>query len=353
MLEAGTPSPVVSQFSKDFLREPALREALQRYKREKGGDAPAVELMQALAVLPEFRRVVTGFRGEPGFQGAFLKLSKNPEIGAVLAGMTASLKRASARGGAGKVAAGRRSSALASSRSVSVSLPAAASFLTARGGESLASLAPNGATGSSRVAGWAAESDGAGAGPASAAPGASDSSEGNGDGMPELVAPSSAEQYRDASDYLASLFANAPKALRDALLYQCEVNNICDPLEACRAAGRYAECRKYCDTTPSCGGLLPPQTTETASTDKAGGDSETCAGADSGTEAAAASARASVFGAGSRGASKALSLVGSVGGNILDTLLDPIHGSIGKNFGKKSGSRKCDGAAGSGWSAKR
>lgn len=278
-LETGAPALVASKFTKAFLKEPVLRKALVDFRKEKGGDAPAVEFMERVGRLAEFRKVMSQFRGESGSQQAFLQLSKNPEIGAVLKGMTASLKGAgaSAVGGADKFAALRRSSSLSSSNSLASSLPAGASFRSTRGAGLLASAASVGATGSSRIGAGAAGTDGGGTGAGSGfnASNATGSGEQGGENLPQLAAPSSVDKNRNAGSYLASIFASAPKALRDALMHQCDANNICDPVAACEAAGLYDQCKAFCDATPSCSGMLPPQTTQTASTGNTGNGSGT------------------------------------------------------------------------------
>lgn len=274
-LESSVPAPVASTFAKAFIQEPVLRKAMDDFRREKGGKAPAVEFLQRVARLAEFRQVVSQFRSEPGFQRAFLQLAKTPGIDGVIRGVKAALKPSGVLAAAGPIERSgtlRRLSSLSSSRGLASTLAGGASFRATRGAGLVAA-----ASGAGPGSGAAASATGGNAGAeGSRGPGGynaagAEPGQLGGEALTKLAAPTSVDQTRDASRYLASIFASAPKHLREALEHQCFDNDICDPIAACQAAGLYDECKAFCDATPSCSGIIPPESTLASSTGETAG----------------------------------------------------------------------------------
>lgn len=268
LLDKTVEKPLAEKFAKAFMKEAPLQKAWEEY-RGKGGEVPAGEFLQQVARIPEFRQLVNQFRSEPGFKSAFLSLARNPEVdGALraLKGALASPASALAKAGAGKGADARRYSAAAGPRrSVSGTLPGSSQPAAARGSALVAS-APSGlrdAVGPTPISNnfgaaslGAPSTAGGGGGGGAWGPTNKGGSEG---GVSTKLGPvSTVSKYTDAGSFLESIFATAPKDLKDALLYQCFEKDICNPVEACIAAGMYDRCVAACNDNPACSGIIPP-----------------------------------------------------------------------------------------------
>lgn len=260
-LEKSAPAPVAASFAKAFLGHAPLKRVLARAKRE---NAPARDFLRRVTRLPQFRQLMREFRSEPGFQRAFLRLSREVEMNATARGESASASPV-----AGKRTDAPRNAFRQESRP---DTPAGeGSRASARG---LAGGGPPAARQSLDLAAWgytgalgprnvppppsvAAELTAGSEGPAgderTAASGAGRET------IRTLAPLASAGAGREAGPFLDSLFATAPRGLREALLYQCEVNELCDPVGACVAAGVFDLCVAACEANPACGdrGLFP------------------------------------------------------------------------------------------------
>lgn len=84
--------PVHKALTEAFEKDPPMRRALDGFRKERSGKAPAGEFMRALRPMPEFRQLLARFRGEPGFQGAFLKVMQHPELGRAMLGQVSAVK---------------------------------------------------------------------------------------------------------------------------------------------------------------------------------------------------------------------------------------------------------------------
>ena len=197
-LETSVPAPVASKFAKAFIQEPVLRKAMDDFRGEKGGKAPAVEFLQRVARLAEFRQVVSQFRSEPGFQRAFLQLAKTPEIDGVIRGVKAALKPSGVLASAGAIdrsGALRRLSSLSSSRGLASNLPGGASFRTTRGAglvSSASGAGPGSGAPASATGGNAGAESSRGTGGYNAT--GTESGQQGGEALTKLVAPSSVDQ---------------------------------------------------------------------------------------------------------------------------------------------------------------
>lgn len=264
LLSTAAPAPLAEKFTKVALKSKPLREEWARFTREEGRKAPARDFLRRVARMPEFRRLMNQLRGEPGFHGAFQRLSADPSVRAVLReavarapGLTTAPKAARAASAQARLdAPARESAAFSGKRPVSSAVPGGGSAASDRtsGAPAAVVAAPGGAPGSDRGSlgndpERPASEDGR-----SIARGGEDAG-----GLTSLRALYVAGESKEAGSFLDSLFATAPKALRDALLYQCEVNDICEPFAACMAAGMYEECVAACAENPACGGsgILP------------------------------------------------------------------------------------------------
>lgn len=95
---------------------------------------------------------------------------------------------------------------------------------------------------------------GGGGGGGSAASGSGPGSEAG--EVQKLAEVSGAGAGKDAATYLESMFAAMPKADRELILEQCDRNDVCDPVEACRAAGLLARCEEACRKSSTCRGTI-------------------------------------------------------------------------------------------------
>lgn len=267
LLDKTVEGPMADKFAKAFMKEPPLKKAWEEY-REKAGEVPAGEFLQRVARLPEFRQLVNQFKSEPGFQRAFLSLARNPEVDGALRAMKGALGpsgSALAKAGAVKGPDARRfSSAAGPRRSVSGMLPGS-SQPVARGSALVAS-APSGlrdAVGptpiSNNFGAASVGSAGSGAGGGGGGAWGPTNKGGSEGGVSTKLGPvSTVSKYRDAGSFLESIFATAPEALRKALEYQCFEKDICNPVEACIAAGMYDQCVAACNANAACSGIIPP-----------------------------------------------------------------------------------------------
>lgn len=187
-IETSLPRPLARSLGEAFLKEPALAAAWDGYR--KAPEAPAAELVERLARLPEFRRLLAGFQGRPGFQAAFQSLSRKPELAPVLRRIR---ETRVALSGAGSSGGSRR---------------AVQDPRFARRSDSLAA----GAFGST------------------------------GSASPRLEAPEPVAAVREAVPALESVYARLSPAVRARLERVCEEDGVCEPIAACRAAGVEAEC---------------------------------------------------------------------------------------------------------------
>lgn len=77
-----TPPSVAARVAREFMKEPRLADAWNQFSQNP--EAPAQEFVGQIASLPEFRRLMSRFAGEPGFREAFYQLARKPEIDGVL-----------------------------------------------------------------------------------------------------------------------------------------------------------------------------------------------------------------------------------------------------------------------------
>ena len=80
LLQENIPAPLVSEFAGAFAAQPALREALTRFRREDGGGAEASRFVARVAREPEFRALVARFGAEPSFQRAFAAVTADARL---------------------------------------------------------------------------------------------------------------------------------------------------------------------------------------------------------------------------------------------------------------------------------
>lgn len=264
MAKKAAPQPLAKKFTDEFVGEPALREALVDFRREEGVNAPAADFLKKVARLPEFGDLLGRFRSEPGFRGAFLSLAKEPKaeealrsIGSLSTAEAAPAKRERKAGH--KVTAARisgqkglGSEAAGSSQKVGGSTAVAAPGSSSTGGPS--SAAPSSSPSASYDT-TSANLNGARNAPGVPAIGSTHDV----GGIKEM---SSVDRTRDSGNFFESLFATASPELKAKLDYQCTVNNICNPIEACVAAGAWDECVAACNANARCTGILPQKAPE-------------------------------------------------------------------------------------------
>lgn len=249
--KAATPA-VAEKAAGEFNREERLRKAYDKFVAEKGRRAPAAEFVGGIARTPEFRKLVSQFKGDPGFQRLFYDLGKDQRVAAVL--------RAALGAGTRTAAAGdrRSSTAIGPSRGLAGSGAAArgpgAGFGAAAGQQGFAD--PGGF--------------GANAGPALAeSPAARFSSQaGEATKLSRDLDQRLEQAGRKESDSMRSLYQNLPKEARDKVdaqcqkLYEKKPGKECYIPWACAAAGVWDECVAACEKSPSCSIPVKPDTEE-------------------------------------------------------------------------------------------
>lgn len=95
-----TPPAIATRVAREFMKEPKLAEAWDQFAQTP--DAPAQAFVGHIAALPEFRKLMSQFSGEPGFREAFFQLARKPEIDGVLKAALLPLPRTNrVPGGAG------------------------------------------------------------------------------------------------------------------------------------------------------------------------------------------------------------------------------------------------------------
>lgn len=261
LAKRAAPKPLAKKFADEFVGEAALQGALVDFRREQGGSAPAADFLQKVAKLPEFGDLLGKFRSEPGFRGAFLALSQEPRAGAALRSVAslpspeAAAKKAERKQGhrvAPQRVAGHKG--LSTEAASSASRVGASPAPTSSSASSGASNAPGVST---IPSGTVSDTSSSGFGPRNATPSPGVPSTGKTHELGDLSRLDTVDRTRDSGGFLESLFATASPELRAALDYQCEANNICNPIEACVAAGMYDQCLAACRANVRCTGLLP------------------------------------------------------------------------------------------------
>lgn len=252
LAKKAAPAPVAERFAKEFAGEPALAEALKAFQREQGGEAPAREFFGRMSRLPQFASLMGKFQSDAGFQQAFASVTRDPRAEAALRGgvepelaSSGPLARRSVGSAAGKRAVVAPSNG-AGAQGASMAQRVTSSTVPGGPGAALTPISPA-AFGSSSAQG---STNGAQAGPRSAA-GAGEAHSPVAAAVPPLI-----EKTHDAACVVESLFSAAPKSLRDILDKTCEIDGICDPVAACKAAGVMDQCMEVARANPGCAAAM-------------------------------------------------------------------------------------------------
>lgn len=86
LLAQTAPPPLVEQVRQEFKNDLQLQRAWNVYKNVAGPKAPAHEFIAFIGRIPEFRRLVAKFQGEPGFKETFAALANRPEASVAVRG---------------------------------------------------------------------------------------------------------------------------------------------------------------------------------------------------------------------------------------------------------------------------